>query len=516
MSTPQVVRVAISPVVTSTPASYKRRVVPSAEAYASKRSLILTTPTKRPAKQGNQLSVERFYPKNLFLRHTANIVEEFVHGHAAPAREDENKAAWHVRHVLLPMNLRDPGTDIFHGEARDLLYSLFPGTQNVTEPPSMSYLLFQVKELPKKPWPLTIGGRPFVIADETQQGRVTLFPRLNLGNIQISICNGRFNAQAPMTNEILRQIAAETDKYFEKNIPKLEFIELMFTSDRNFYVVVADHADINSLRPLLPGKIAGCPAGYLRDHELHRPPWTDRKPKRPIAPQPVSGVVDRTAYDTLRPGVMISSSKLVEHGHPSELSTSSGVLVKDHHGNQFMTATSHGIGQNTTVFQTGRPERTIGKAAIDVAFTDIALVDLARDVVFENETFESNGTAPKFTRLAKSTDPVRMGHDCYLNSPYTGHLDGIIMMKSVKLETAMRFEAQKRYIIYDWAWMGQGGTRIPDGTCGSAIWDSDGVVLGFFHFYIEQGPWAGHAASVSASELEANESEGRAGWILAV
>ncbi|KAI1846568.1 hypothetical protein JX266_007465 [Neoarthrinium moseri] len=385
MSTPQVVRVAISPVVTSTPASYKRRVVPSAEAYASKRSLILTTPTKRPAKQGNRLSVERFYPKNLFLRDTANIVEEFVHGHAAPAREDENKAAWHI--------------------------------------------------------------------------------------------------------------AAEADSYFEKNIPKLEFIELM---------------------PLLPGKIAGCPSGYLRDHELHRPPWTDRKPKQPIAPQPVSGVVDRTAYDTLRPGVMISSSKLVEHGHPSELSTSSGVLVKDPHGNQFMTATSHGIGQNTTVFQTGRPERTIGKAAIDVAFTDIALVDLARDVVFENETFESNGTAPKFTRLAKSTDPVRMGHDCYLNSPYTGHLDGIIMMKSVKLEAAVSFEAQKRYIIYNWAWMGQGGTRIPDGTCGSAIWDSDGVVLGFFHFYIEQGPWAGHAASVSASELEANESEGRAGWVLAV
>lgn len=43
--------------------------------------------------------------------------------------------------------------------------------------------------------------------------------------------------------------------------------------------------------------------------------------------------------------------------------------------------------------------------------------------------------------------------------------------------------------------------RPPDGTCGSAIWDHDGTILGFYHYYIADGPYAGFACFVSASEV---------------
>lgn len=43
--------------------------------------------------------------------------------------------------------------------------------------------------------------------------------------------------------------------------------------------------------------------------------------------------------------------------------------------------------------------------------------------------------------------------------------------------------------------------RPPNGTCGSAVWDDNGVVRGFYHYYIDEGAWKGFSASVSASEV---------------
>lgn len=60
--------------------------------------------------------------------------------------------------------------------------------------------------------------------------------------------------------------------------------------------------------------------------------------------------------------------------------------------------------------------------------------------------------------------------------------------------------------VCDWLYTGQvednpHKVTPPDGTMGSAIWDEEGAVLGFWDCYIPTGLFAGMANAVSASEL---------------
>ncbi|KAI0901971.1 hypothetical protein F4806DRAFT_445223 [Annulohypoxylon nitens] len=130
----------------------------------------------------------------------------------SPQEEDDNKAPWHVRHVLLPFNLRDLKIDISRGEMCSLLYNVFPRTTNVTEARHRSHLLFQVKELPSSPWPLTVGNVPITMLAETSQGRALMFPRQNLGNMSISICGQ--NAIDGISDRVLRELAASVQADF--------------------------------------------------------------------------------------------------------------------------------------------------------------------------------------------------------------------------------------------------------------------------------------------------------------
>ena len=192
----------------------------------------------------------------------------------------------------------------------------------------------------------------------------------------------------------------------------------------------------------------------------------------------------------------------------SLFSTTSGVLVKNPSGDLFITAASQGIGDGETVWQANRSGRMIGEAVIDISFADVTLLKLKDDVEFVNKTFETNaGTVPEFTRLQTSEDELSFSL-CHLNSPYTGNMEANIVSKSVRLfkSSSHPTESNLTYIVYDWMYMGQeegndSNFRPPDGTCASVIWNDDGVILGLYHYYIAEGPWAGLAASASAGAL---------------
>lgn len=177
-----------------------------------------------------------------------------------------------------------------------------------------------------------------------------------------------------------------------------------------------------------------------------------------------------------------------------------------------MTAAAHGIGFDEQLWQIGPQGRKklIGEAVQEISFTGISLVKLGDDITFSNETFENSaGEAPQFKRLF-GEDPAcdkTIDGNCYLDSPYTGNIEGFVVMNSVRIEKSSHpTESAFRYVIYSWLYFGQeeGDThklRPPDGTCGSAIWDDNGVILGFFLYYITSGRFAGFAATVNASEL---------------
>ncbi|KAI1819643.1 hypothetical protein F4861DRAFT_546600 [Xylaria intraflava] len=447
MSSPATVKFSVSPRETSpsTP-SNKRGITPSAEQSSS----------KGPRTHQGQINLEPFFaPRQLFSNNVAAI-----------ARDP----------TCSPFNLRDPSIDIYEGEASDLLYQIFPKTTNATEARWRSHLIFQVEELPKSPWPLTVGRVPFTIDRHGGGGRALIFPKQILCNPTNSIRQEGYDIEK-FSDELLRRLAAEVHSVFEKNMPKIRIVELMFTAERTIYIVLEDH-------------IARCTVGYLTNRELHRPLRADLPVKQRIEPQLTSSIIDNTAYDILRPGVLISSKFLKEHGHPATFPTTSGILVQNRSGDRFMTGASHGISGDGNIWQGDQPGRSIGKAVVEIPFTDIGLVKLKDDITFVNQTFENNsGESPAFSRLATSKDICSFS-TCFLNSPYAGNIEASILSKFVKFEASTHpTENKLRYVVYNWSYMGQtegNNDRIcpHDGTCGSAIWDDDGIITGFYRLSV--------------------------------
>ncbi|KAK3361526.1 hypothetical protein B0T24DRAFT_641779 [Lasiosphaeria ovina] len=499
----------------STPES-KRKISPAAETSSSKRVLVLTTPSTQPSNvsPGATFSTKPlFAPKQLFPGGEAKIAQQYTHSHPPPVpwRQDKDKdAIWHNKHVLLPYNLRDPKVNIHSKEMQTLLCGIFPGTFNVAQ--GRFHLIFQVNTLPSPPWPLTVGGMPFtLVAENGPSGRALIFPRLMYGNRAISICSeDHYTNAVVFSDALLRRLAADVNAYFLKDAPPgVRLLELMYTCECTFYIVLDDHVDIPATRVKLPGRIANWVVGYIHNHDLGRPSWADIPAKREVQPLPLAGVIDNTAYDILRPGVLIRSKMLRDHAHPGVFSTTSGVLVQNAKGDRFMTAASHGIGEGETVWQADRPDRAIGEAVVEISFTDVSLLKLKDDVEFVNETFETDaGVVPEFVRLKTSTEQLPLISDYYLNSPYTGNLYATLVARSARLfETSPYLtERQLEYIVYDWCYSGQeegneGKFQPPDGTCGSVIWNDEGVITGFYHYCIQDGAWAGFSASVSASAV---------------
>ncbi|KAK0749389.1 hypothetical protein B0T18DRAFT_309797, partial [Schizothecium vesticola] len=364
---------------------------------------------------------------------------------------------WHARHVLLPFDLRDHTVRIDTGDVSKLLLNIFPGTYNVTQARGRSHLIFQVHQLPSSPWPLSIGGVPFTICTDTK-GRAVIFPCQANGNPKISICGELSNHSGRFSDAGLRGLAEKSNRYFEESLPKVSILELMYTCECTFYIVLPNHVIISAVRAKLPGKIANCPVRYFLDRDFKRPAWADLPAKRVVQPNPITGIVDTTAYDDVRPGVLIRSKIMRDHAHPHILSTTAGALVKNPAGDVFMTGASHGIGENERVWQADRPKRTIAKAEVEISFTDISLLRLEDSVNFVNEPFESEAkVTPKFVQLLTSEDVLKPHTISYLDCAYTGNMEASVIAQSVRLHGSSSHPTERdlEYVVYHWTYSGQ-------------------------------------------------------------
>lgn len=512
MASPVVVAVSVSPIRSahSTPAR-RRQLTPSIEASAFKRSLVLTTPSKKPANLaiGASFPVQTFFaPKQLFPEGIASVQDALECTHAHPPRTDiPGPLQGAGRHVLLPVDLRDPTVDLDSEDVRPMLYNVLPGIVNVNLGRKCSFLNFQVERLSRQPWPLTVGGLPFTVCDWTS-GRAMLFPKQKLSPSRIKICP-EFEDQDLSSGTVLRQLTIKVHDEFRRNFPQVRLLELMYATDGALYAILAD-VNVNSVLAQLPAEFANRWVGYLRGSDLRKPQWADLPARRLVTSQPTQGIIDDTAYETLRPGVIICSRAQKDHAHPSWYSTTSGVLVEGPAGDRFMTAASHGI-DNEEVWQldSGEAKRSLGEAVQEISFTDVSLVQLRQGVVFDNETFNNSaGQVSQFTRLFGEEPSDKIGdRKCYFNSPYTGKMEGVVVMTSIRIEGSSHpTENALKYVVYDWVYLGQDEeatdkARPHSGTCGSAIWNDDGVVLDFYRYYLHEGPFAGFSAAVNASEV---------------
>jgi hypothetical protein len=416
--------------------------------------------------------------------------------------------------VRLSHDLRDPTVEIDDDILGELM-QVFPDTIELIEcgdPTYRAYLSFIVKTLPQTPWPFTVGGLPFTIGDKTGNGRGPMFPQGTPGNMRVRMCQEVDAKTLPSTCASFRHLADIVTTAMHSRLPDLSVKELILDAHKRFHVVLGDDVNITTAWPQLPLWIAQCWTTYLHEKDLQRP--DGQKARRAVSPDPLQGVVDNTPYDVLRPGVLVSGEVQQGAGERVVLSTTTGVLVKDALGNEFMTCSSHGVGDDRTLWQslpTG-DRRVIGEAILELSSTDIAIMQLSSGVRFENEDFESPGEdSQRLQRVLGESEGDRLyvGKSVYLNCPQTSTIPGMVMARGIKMVTsspAHPAEDRHRYNIYNWVYVGQNEpnqttSRIPDRACGSAIWDDEGCVVGFFRYYIEEGPWAGLYASISADEV---------------
>ncbi|PHH90504.1 hypothetical protein CDD83_3468 [Cordyceps sp. RAO-2017] len=488
----------------TSPRSVKRRISPSGIQSPSKRSLLLVSSSGNPPQAGQRLQIGEYCSsKQLFPNQQAQIIEE--------------QASWHTNNVLVPFDLRDPTVATDEGEIKRMLHNIFPETIGVMESVPRLWFNFYVAQLPSTPWPVTVGGLPITLRTDTQ-GRGPLFPLRRQGRMNISICE-EFNGRAEhyLADDDFRLLVRAVGRHFQTYHPNVRLCEVIMTMQNSIYVVLdGDNLSVNTVAHLLPGKIARCFVGYLHESELHRPARPkDSMAMRDLRPDPFSGVSDNTAYDTLRPGVMVWSDQVLTHAHPITWTTTAGVLVKNNNNQAFMTGASHGFGEAGIIYQPqpGNTKRIIGQAVQEINLTDIALVQLRDSVDFVNITFEDdNGNVPNFTRLfgehpddllPKSKFPEMV----FLNSPFSGIMEGTVVAKSLAIASKYPAEEEIHFIPYEWAYTGQiedageSPRAPPNGVCGSAIWDDKGVVTGFFQYHISKGMFAGFYASVAASKL---------------
>ncbi|EEQ27769.1 conserved hypothetical protein [Microsporum canis CBS 113480] len=211
---------------------------------------------------------------------------------------------------------------------------------------------------------------------------------------------------------------------------------------------------------------------------------------RLIEPSPET--LDTSQYETLRPGVMLSSGK-----HPTEgweLVTSSGVLIQDRNGHRYLAAASHGFPCGDRVFHPNSKGKEIGRVIMEIAHTDVALIELDDKSSFRNELFQNTiapGPPVQLQRFATlQENRVSQGRFIYMDSPFTGYIEGTqsVLATSRILEDDPH-ESKQVWVATRWDYMGQGSSNaLVDGVCGSAIWNDEGNVIGFFRY----APKSGH------------------------
>ncbi|MDF2434587.1 MAG: hypothetical protein JWP44_4218 [Mucilaginibacter sp.] len=289
----------------------------------------------------------------------------------------------------------------------DISYSPLTYETRISSPFRMRN--FQFDQLPRCPWPLTVGGLPITLSDKDGNGRCLMYPRQKFGNFHIGICSD--TTMDVFTDNTLCELEAEVDSEFRRNLAEIRVIEIIYTGERTFYIVIPDHVNIFGMTTKLPGMVAGCVVGYLNETELQRPGGADFE----------AGLVT------------------------GQLQKSSG-------------ADSH-------------PER-----------------------------------------LATSDDEKR-SCTCYWSSSHAGFIEGSVVGHSVRMErmpperTCSEVGETVQYVAHNWVYLGQQegneDAQRSEGTSGTAVWDDNGTIIGFYCYCMLDGPWAGFAVSVSASELNA-------------
>ncbi|KAI8659817.1 hypothetical protein NCS56_01199700 [Fusarium sp. Ph1] len=417
-----------------------------------------------------------------------------------------------TRHVVSHLDFSYSNLRIPRNHNPRIFWTTLPGVTRITQGRNNCHINFQVKQLPRRPWPLTIGNVPFTMHsigedDSRSHGRFLLFPSryVRFGSPLVSICEELDGRKGALSDQEMRLITTELSRELSNCAPEVDLIEVIFASDAMFYIVLNNEVNLTPIRPQLPGVIANCVAGYCLERHFDRPDWREWKEREtpaciPIRRGPVFGMISGTRTPTSAPSTAAC--------------TTSGILVKNAKDQHFLTVSAHGIGRGDPIayfsLSTGQMQ-PIGRAVAQVPFTDVALVDLKR-ANFHQQLFLNTGHLLPVRRLLGEdpSDQLDWNHMVRFRSPVANDLDGVIVAKSARPKiNPFNIDEPFQCVVYHWAFTGQVEDAGDDdiaprpavGTSGAAVVDKKGICVGLFDHFISQGPWAGFSVILSASEL---------------
>jgi hypothetical protein len=392
----------------------------------------------------------------------------------------------------LPFDLRADRGCLDQAENREMIWNLFPETVGIGA--DDWFLQLNLKTMPPKPWPKTVGGLPVYFAPESGPSRQ-----------HSPMPNGRLvgRKNGSIAKDVNGQGMKDWKPIFILIKNHFQDMGIAITEVMNFgnvFMIVLEHRDVDFTN--LPWKAANMGCLYLFDDEMGRL----AAPQARRLADPTPGNPDHSSYDTLQPGVRVASVHL-----PSDagkfMSTSAGVLVRDQAGNEFMTVASHGFpAKCDTQVMHPLPSlgRNIGELIMEVSHTDVALVKLRDTESFDNVTF-CNDEMPEPIQLQRFVRAKDLGRftPIAIDSPDTGHVDGRLMITSfTRVPTDDEREPKQDWILTEWYYMGQGSAgTLPEGICGSAVWTENGEVLGFFRYAPKEGEMEDWCAGIAADEL---------------
>ena len=270
----------------------------------------------------------------------------------------------------------------------------------------------------------------------------------------------------------------QTIKYFEAATVRIRDIYWF----AGFWLVTTLD-DVDS--KLLPALIEGSPTWYRTAAENPDPdPAALRgKPPRDLEFDDSDYVSATDAV--LRPGIMLSSSAQARTKdgqiEDSWKTTTSGILVVNTTGDIFITVASHGFEEDGLIYHPDpKSGRIIGRIVTTLPHTDISMAKLNPGLRYINETFgdvtepdgtKINGIVANYQPHMRTYDPLNM------NNPFSGYCVGTVLATGARITG----EQNKPYILHEWHTF-ENGDQAVDGSCGSAVLDEEGSVVGLIRF----------------------------------
>lgn len=309
--------------------------------------------------------------------------------------------------------------------------------------------------------PTSIAGIPCVFTDDENK----------MSNLQGTVCRGPHtwsDCEYP-----LFELPPFTDRVdILRELMPAGATELGWLGMR--WVVLIENPDEDTQHKL-PRTIAGLTVSYIPDEKNQ-----EHSLRQKITAKYVLDNADY--YPHLHGGMMISDGNVF---------STSGILVQHpaDPNTRYITVSKHAFLHSSTVLHPiPAVGHVVGKIAnVVLGGTDIALCRVEDDSLrYSAESFAGPSGTIRCTGLARSGESY-MGQKLYFDSPFTGLAEGYCVGQGCRqIPSDVPGEAWS-YVEVIWTDIQREGIIDPmNGCCGSPIWDSEGKVHAFFHYFNEK------------------------------